>query len=204
VGLVCALLKDPERLRAGLEELIESERAGTRGDPDREANSWLENLSEIEQERRGYLRLAAKGHMSDDDLAEALAELDETRSIAESELKAIRGREAALEELERDRDALLESYAGMMPEALDSLAPEERCQVYGMLRLKVEILADGSMEARGALSETLQVLYENGQVVCENGLASGCDSRFTKPPELTFHAILSDGARQMRFEWARG
>jgi hypothetical protein len=99
VGLVCALLKDPERLRAGLEELIESERAGTRGDPDREANSWLENLSEIEQERRGYLRLAAKGHMSDDDLAEALAELDETRATAERELKSIRGRKAALEEL---------------------------------------------------------------------------------------------------------
>jgi hypothetical protein len=78
--LVSALLKDPERLRAGLEELIEQERAGTRGDPDREAASWLEKLSEVEQERRGYLRLAAKGHMSDDDLAEALAELDEPAS----------------------------------------------------------------------------------------------------------------------------
>jgi hypothetical protein len=162
--LVCALLKDPERLRAGLEELIEQERAGTRGDPDREANSWLEKLSEVEQERRGYLRLAAKGHMSDDDLAEALAELDETRATAERELKAIRGRKVALEELERDRDALLESYAGMMPEALDSLAREERSQIYGMLRLKVDVFADGTMQARGVLSVVPSV--------CENGLAS--------------------------------
>ena len=162
--LVCALLKDPEQLRAGLEELIEQERAGTRGDPDREANSWLEKRSEVEQERRGYLRLAAKGHMSDDDLAEALAELAETRATAERELKAIRGRKVALEELERDRDALLESYAGMIPEALDSLAREERSQIYGMLRLKVDVFADGTMQARGVLSVVPSV--------CENGLAS--------------------------------
>jgi hypothetical protein len=172
VGLVCALLKDPERLRAGLEELIESERAGTRGDPDREANSWLENLSEIEQERRGYLRLAAKGHMSDDDLAEALAELDETRATAERELKSIRGRKAALEELERDRDALLESYAGMVPEALDSLAPEERSQIYGMLRLKVDVFADGTMQARGVLGVV--------PPVCETGLASTYTTSFKR------------------------
>jgi hypothetical protein len=162
--LVSALLKDPERLRAGLEELIEQERAGTRGDPDREANAWLEKLSEVEQERRGYLRLAAKGHMSDDDLGEALAELEETRPTTERELAAIRGRQAALEELERDRDALLESYAGMMPEALDSLAPEERSQIYGMLRLKVDVSAGGTMQARGVLSA--------GLPVCENRLAS--------------------------------
>ena len=73
--LVSALLKDPERLRTGLDRLIKQERAGTRGNPDREANAWLEQLSEVEQERRGYLRLAAKGHMTDDDLAEALTEL---------------------------------------------------------------------------------------------------------------------------------
>ena len=73
--LVSALLKNAERLRTGLDRLIKQERAGTRGNPDREANAWLEQLSEVEQERRGYLRLAAKGHMTDDDLAEALTEL---------------------------------------------------------------------------------------------------------------------------------
>jgi hypothetical protein len=102
--------------------------------------------------------------MSDDDLAEVLADLDETRTTAERELAAIRGRKAALEELERDRDTLLESYVGMVPEALDSLAPEERCQVYRMLRLKVEILADGTIQARGVLSLV--------PPVCENRLAS--------------------------------
>jgi site-specific DNA recombinase len=143
--MVSALLKDLERLRAGIEELIEQERAGRRGSPDRKANVWLEKLSEVEQERRGYLRLAAKGHMSDDDLGEVLSELEESRTTAERELRVIRGRKAMLEELERDRDALLDSYAGMVPAALDSLAPQERCQIYGMLRLKVDVSTDGTM-----------------------------------------------------------
>jgi hypothetical protein len=94
-----------------------------RGDPDQEAASWLEKLSEVEQERRGYLRFAAKGHMTDEELDEALAELEEIRMMAEDELAIIRGRKEILEELERDRDALLESYAEMTPEGLDALTP---------------------------------------------------------------------------------
>jgi hypothetical protein len=177
--LVSRLLKHPERLRRGLDEMIEQERAGMRGNPDEEAASWLEKLSEVEQERRGYLRFAAKGHMTDEELDEALAELEETRMTAEEELAAIRGRKEILEELERDRDALLESYAEMTPEALDALTPEKRRQVYGMLRLKVEVYADGRMEARGVLSDDVCKLHENGHAnedesFCENGLASLC------------------------------
>ena len=174
--LISRLLKHPEHLGRGLDEMIEQERAGMRGNPDQEAASWLEKISEVEQERRGYLRFAAKGHMTDDELDEALAELEETRMTAEEELAAIRGRKEILEELERDRDALLESYAKMTPEALDALTPEERRQVYGMLRLKVEVYADGRMEARGVLSEDVCKLHENGHAnedesFCENGLA---------------------------------
>jgi site-specific DNA recombinase len=175
--LISRLLNNPERLRAGLDEMIEQERAGMRGDPDQEAASWLKRLSEVEQERRGYLRFAAKGHMTHEELDEALAELEETRMIAEEELAAIRGRKEILEELERDRDALLESYAEMTPGALDALTPEKRRQVYGMLRLRVEVAADGTMEAHGILSENMRVKDENGCLeskigLCEKGLAS--------------------------------
>jgi hypothetical protein len=79
-NVVSGLLKDPERLRAGLDEMFEQERAGMRGNPDQEAASWLEKISEVEQERRGYLRFAAKGHMGDDELEEALAEAEMLRS----------------------------------------------------------------------------------------------------------------------------
>ena len=84
--LISGLLKDPGRLKAGLEEMIEQERAGLRGDPDQEAKTWLEKLAEVDQERRGYLRLAAKGVLADEELDEALAELEETRETAETEL----------------------------------------------------------------------------------------------------------------------
>jgi site-specific DNA recombinase len=175
--LISRLLKDPERLRRGLGEMIEQERAGMRGDPDQEGASWLEKLAEVEQERCGYLRFAAKGHMTDEELDEALAELEETRTTAERELASIRGRKEILGDLERDRDALLESYAQMTPETLDALTPEERRQVYAMLRLNVEVFADGRMAAHGILSENVRVLYENGRPVdeggfCENSLAS--------------------------------
>ncbi len=143
-----------------------------RGDPEREAGAWLEKLAEVEQERRNYLRLTAKGYMTDDDLGEALAELESIRATAEKELRAIRGRQEALEELERDRDTLLESYAAMMPEALDSLAPEERQQVYMKLRLKVEASRDGSIEVRGVLNDRLQACSDTGEVLCTSGIAS--------------------------------
>jgi site-specific DNA recombinase len=177
--LVSGLLKDPERLRIGLEAMIEQERAGMRGDPDREAAAWLQTLSEVDQERRGYLRLAAKGQMSDGELEEALAELEDTRATAEQELAAVTGRKEALVALERDRDSLLASYVEMAPEALDVLMGEERRQVYAMLRLQVEVAADGAMEVRGILSENVRVLYENGcptdgDCLCETDLARPC------------------------------
>jgi hypothetical protein len=64
----------------------------------------------------------------------------------------------------------------MAPEALDSLTGEERRQVYAMLRLKVDVAADGAMEVRGILSENVRVLYEDGcpadgERFCETGLA---------------------------------
>jgi site-specific DNA recombinase len=152
--LISGLLKDPGRLKAGLEEMIEQERAGLRGDPDQEAKAWLEKLAEVDQERRGYLRLAAKGHITDEELGTLLAELEETREVAEKELEAIRARREVLEELERDKDALLGSYAAMTPAALDDLSPEDRHHVYKMLRLTVEASRDGSLDVSGVLGDS--------------------------------------------------
>ena len=112
-------------------------------------------------------------------------------------------------DLERVRDALLESYTEITPEALDALTPEERRQVYGMLRLRIEVAADGTIEARGILGECVHVQRENGRLVseevfCENGLASLCNNQITKHVELSFHAMLGDGGREVRLEWGTG
>ncbi len=38
-AFVCSLLKDPERLRAGLDRMVEEESKGVREDPDQEAKT---------------------------------------------------------------------------------------------------------------------------------------------------------------------
>ena len=88
---VSDLLQHPERLQQGLREMIEQEHTALRGDPEQVVKAWLDKLSEVDQERRGYLRLAAKGHMGDEELDEALRELEDTRETVERELRAIQG-----------------------------------------------------------------------------------------------------------------
>jgi hypothetical protein len=75
----------------------------------------------------------------------------------ESELRVLRNRQETIERLKRDRDALMRYYAGMAPETLDNLAPEDRHQVYRMLRLHVVVSLDGGIEVGGALGDCLSV-----------------------------------------------
>jgi site-specific DNA recombinase len=140
---VSRALKDPRRILAGIDALIERKRTELRGDPDRDAKVWLERLAEVDQERRGYLRLAAKGRMSEEELDEALADLEATRRMAERELQAIGGRREEIEQLERDRDAIKASWAAAVPGNLDRLTPEGRNELYHKLRLEISPTEDG-------------------------------------------------------------
>ena len=140
---VSRVLKNPDRILAGMDVLIEQKRAELRGDPEREAKAWLERLAEVDQERRGYLKLAAKGRMSEEELDEALADLEETRRTAARELEAIGGRREEIEELERDREALKASWAATVPGDLDRLTPEGRNTLYLKLRLEMRPTEDG-------------------------------------------------------------
>ena len=85
------------------------------------------------------------------------------RSYLHRVLKAIRRRAERLEGLEQDRDALMEFYADAMPEDLERLKTEERCQLYGMLRLEVSARPDGTLVARGVLGDCLRIGSENGR-----------------------------------------
>jgi hypothetical protein len=145
-GFVRDILLDPEELCSDLDRAIELEREGRRGDPEVQTKHWLEKLSEADEERRGFLRLAAKGHITDEELDEELTALEETRRTAERELNALHLQEERLEQMERDRDAVLEHYAALAPEALDSLTSEERQHLYKMLRLKVWVAKSGDLE----------------------------------------------------------
>ena len=153
---------------------------------------WLEKLTEVDQERRAHQRLAAKGRMTDHGLDGELAELAETRKIAERALEALRGRRERIEEMERDRDALLDNYARMAPEALNVLAAEERHQVYRILRLRAAIMMDETLDISGTFGE--------GDVLCPTTTPSWTRFESTKQTELRFSALLSDDTREVRFE----
>jgi hypothetical protein len=145
---------DPEHLLEDIERMIEEERTSAlRGDPEQEASHWLDRLAEADGERRGFLRLAARGSITDAELDEALAELDDLRETAERELRAIEGRKDARRQLERDWDALKEHYAKMAPEVLDALTPEERHQLYKILRLRVTADADRKLTVEGMFGD---------------------------------------------------
>lgn len=68
-------------------------------------------------------------------------------------LEAIRDHQERIEEMEKDRDALLEANALRASEALDELTPEERHQVYRMLRLRAAVRIGDTLEVSGMFGE---------------------------------------------------
>jgi hypothetical protein len=146
---VSNLLKDPERLRVGLAALIEEKKRRLRGDPEREALTWLRQLDQLAGKRAAYQDQQAAGLMTLDELAARLAELEDVRQSAERELAKPRTTQEDIEAMEADADTLLASYERVTPEKLDALEAEERHRVYRLMRLEVLAHLDGSLEAQG-------------------------------------------------------
>lgn len=146
---VSGLLKDPVRIRLGMEALIEKERGQLRGDPAREALVWADKIEECTRLRKAYQRQQAAGLMSLAELGEALEELEDNRKTAEDELAALKNTQERIEELKEDRDALLETLSGRVPGDLDNLTGDERARVHCMLRLEVSLTPQGGYYVSG-------------------------------------------------------
>jgi site-specific DNA recombinase len=184
---VSSILKDPEQLRADLDCMIELERRGMRRrDPDKEARLWAEKLAEAERMRRGYQEQAAKGYMSLDELGAALEMLEEARKTAERELRNLKSQQEFIEELERDKEALLDYYAALTPEALDALTAEERHQLYKILKLKASAGQDGSVKISGVFGDSFGI--------CKSELA---------PPYTSSQKSMASGKRRPASYWRR-
>jgi site-specific DNA recombinase len=152
-SFVSGLLKDPERIRAGMETLIEQERAHGPRDLAKEVATWAQKLEECARLRNAYQDQQAAGLMTLEELGSKLKELDESRKLAQAELDTLALREQRVEDLEADRDTLLKDMAEMVPEGLDSLSGEERHRVYRMLRIEVVPIPEG-FRVSGALDES--------------------------------------------------
>ena len=144
---VSGVLKGPERIRVGMGALIEQKRAAMHGDPKREERTWLEQLSEVNQERRSYQRLN-----------DALLESEEVRKTAERELDALGHRQEEMEALERDRETLMVSWTMAVPDGLDHLRPEERKEIYHRLRLEIRP-KEGGYEITGPFCTSEPLRY---------------------------------------------
>jgi len=152
-SFVSGLLKDPERIRAGMETLIEQERAHGPRDLAKEVATWAQKVEECARLRNAYQDQQAAGLMTLEELGSKLKELDETRELAQAELDTLALREQRVEDLEADRDTLMKDMAEMVPERLDSLSGEERHRVYRMLRIEVIPIPEG-FRVSGALDES--------------------------------------------------
>ncbi|MDQ3833231.1 MAG: hypothetical protein M3315_06275 [Actinomycetota bacterium] len=105
------------------------------------------------------LPVATQGLLDYDELRAKLASLEETRKTAEHELAILKDHRKHIAELERDKEAVLEHYAAIAPEALDSLTPEERRHLYGMLRLRATQYPDGKVAVEmSSMPESILVL----------------------------------------------
>ena len=156
-GEVRGYLEEPERLRADLNRKIELEKSGARGEPEREMKLWAEKLAEADAKRVRFQHAYAEGIIRLEDLKARLAELDDARATAEREIAALERRMERVRELEEDRDAVLADLEVMAPKVLDCLDPEERHRFYKMLRLRVRLWPDRSLEITGAFPEPLTV-----------------------------------------------
>jgi len=154
--VVSSILKDPKTLRAGFDAFVESERTAIPNHK-REAKAWAEKLAEADRKRSRCQDMAAEGLITFEELGEKLLVLEEARKAAQRELEALKGKRDRIAELEQDRDALLASLIQIGSEALDTLTPDEKHQLYRILRLEVVVREDRTVEVSGAFGDSFDV-----------------------------------------------
>ena len=114
-----------------------------KGGNEHERKAWETKLSECAKLRAANQDQQAAKLMPLDELKEKLERLEETRTLALSELWKIEGRLERIAEFEEDRDALLKQYSALVPESLTSLSPQEKNHLYRMLKLEVTPTEEG-------------------------------------------------------------
>lgn len=143
---------DPEKINALYDDRENRQGVEKRR---RQAAVLMERLSELEQERRGYLRQNARGKLLDADLDAMLSEVDEQREKVSAELTLARDATATREET----DAMLAAFLEFRRdgEFLYNDSPEDRLRAYKRLGVRFDIEKDGALTASLSLGgEVLQ------------------------------------------------
>ncbi len=163
---VSGMLGDPERIRAGMDRLIERERGTRRGDADEEKKTWAKQIAEAVRLRGAYQEQQAAGLMTLEELGVKLAEVEDVHRRDQAELAALGEGEKRVAELERDREALLRGWSERVLEALESLSGAECNRVYRLLRLGVQV-CEGGFEVSGALTSFMHFRNDDSPSVAK-------------------------------------
>ena len=150
---VSAFLKEPARLETGLEKMIRQKVETFSGrDPSEETKRWLERISALDNKRKRYQEMAAEGLIDFADLKEHLQELEDEKSTAQGEIDSLLIRGEQLEEMRRNKNALLEGLKEVTPRQIDGLPQEDRRRIYQMVGLRATTRQDGTIEVEGDLA----------------------------------------------------
>jgi hypothetical protein len=168
--------------------MLEQEKALLYRGPGEDEKMWLKKPAGLEVQEERLLDLYLENKLEVDRYESHAAQIKQWRKTVEDELARIKGRAAHLEQLERDRDALLNHYSSIVPERLDALNPDERNCVYKLLGLKVLARENGDFEVKWALG---------GAPCGDNEPLLRWSSAYTTPA-FRFRAVLTgDGSEEV-------
>ncbi len=101
----------------------------------------------MDRKQERLLDLHPEGDITTAQFRTKSAELKEARATVENQIEAAWSRLARLEDLKRDKDALISHYTSLVSQGLTDLSPEERNRVYKMMRLRVLADREGALTA---------------------------------------------------------
>ena len=89
---VSSVLKDPERLRFGVDEMLDGEKALNSRAPGEDEEAWLKKLSELEDQEERLLDLYLEGKLEPDRYESRVTQLKRSRMTVQEELEHIRNK----------------------------------------------------------------------------------------------------------------
>jgi hypothetical protein len=107
---------------------------------ERDAAAIRQHLAELDKERDGYIRQAARGILTDAQLDSYVIEIEDKRRKAEDHLASLTEGLSRIEQLRQHKAQLLREYDDW---ALRGLSPQDRHATYRRLGIKVFIGPDG-------------------------------------------------------------
>lgn len=149
---VQGFLSDSARLEEGVRKFLDKETNADWDSLEKELGTQTEQLGTISTTRFRYQQLVVQDLMTTDELAEHLGNLEQRRVRLEQEVQGLRARLARFKTLETDGTLALQTLRQMALTNLESLSPEEMRNLYGLLKLRVEVTEDRDLEITGVFS----------------------------------------------------